>query len=815
MHRVISVTVLLIAISFGAVWIQAADPCEVGTWRTISGTPRYGHSAVWTGEEMIVWGGKNAQNEWVNTGERYNPVTGVRVGTSTIGAPSPRYKPAVVWTGTHMLVWGGSISTGSYSWTRYNDGALYDPATDTWTPMSQIDAPIPRRRFAYGWSGTQLLVHGGYGDPSSTPPPEGYDFCEPTLLDTHLYDPATDTWESSTHGPQVGEHAAIWTGTEFMIAGGYRSINNSAISGYCDDWLLPDVVAQTFDPSTGVWTDEVEYEDNFPVILEPVLLQDDGQVFVFGGGINGDFPIRFDPSTRSWDPITPSGFSHFNVTWADGVVYLWYGPTEAAIWNPSNDDWTPMSATGAPAGRGAHTLVWTGEEMIVWGGSSSMGSIVYSGGGAFRSNDPDHDGLVGPCDLCPDGDVGFDSDGDGLGDPCDNCPAEPNPFQRDSDADLVGDSCDACVLDADNDIDGDGWCANDDNCPYDANVDQVDTDRDLAGDACDHCPTVFSMANLDSDADGVGDVCDNCSSVANATQANNDRELVRQWAATATASSEWTETDWSADQATGPPEMNACESIETNWTPLEGGSVAEWLELGYPASTQAIGVDVVNSGVQNGFVQSVELIDSGGGRHTIWDDTDPSTCGEILSLRWNQTTYDVSSVVVHTQVDEWEEIDAVELLGVGAPQNDLFGNACDVCPFVNDPSQADSDADGAGDLCDCAPTDATARQPSEVTLLSVSSPAPGISRLTWSPTAGADQFVVRRGLLSTLDVGSYGDCITSPGTTSDPFDDADLPPAGDGFAYLMQGWDFVCGLGTLGPASNGSERIQLTPDACF
>ena len=37
-------------------------------------------------------------------------------------------------------------------------------------------------------------------------------------------------------------------------------------------------------------------------------------------------------------------------------------------YNPSTDSWTATSTTNAPAGRDYHTAVWTGSEMIVWGG---------------------------------------------------------------------------------------------------------------------------------------------------------------------------------------------------------------------------------------------------------------------------------------------------------------------------------------------------------------------------------------------------------------------------------------------------------------
>lgn len=35
--------------------------------------PRYWHTAVWTGSEMIVWGGMMAVGQVFNDGRRYNP----------------------------------------------------------------------------------------------------------------------------------------------------------------------------------------------------------------------------------------------------------------------------------------------------------------------------------------------------------------------------------------------------------------------------------------------------------------------------------------------------------------------------------------------------------------------------------------------------------------------------------------------------------------------------------------------------------------------------------------------------------------------
>jgi hypothetical protein len=53
-------------------------------------TARTGHTAVWTGTEMIVWGGEAAGFALLNTGGGYNPSTDSWTATSTTNAPSAR-----------------------------------------------------------------------------------------------------------------------------------------------------------------------------------------------------------------------------------------------------------------------------------------------------------------------------------------------------------------------------------------------------------------------------------------------------------------------------------------------------------------------------------------------------------------------------------------------------------------------------------------------------------------------------------------------------------------------------------------------------
>ena len=97
-------------------------------------TERRYHTAVWTGTEMIVWGGDNNITCY-DTGGRYNPSTDTWTSTLTTGAPTASLHTAV-WTGTEMVVWGG-VDGVIY----LNTGGRYNPSKNVWTPTSTGGAP--------------------------------------------------------------------------------------------------------------------------------------------------------------------------------------------------------------------------------------------------------------------------------------------------------------------------------------------------------------------------------------------------------------------------------------------------------------------------------------------------------------------------------------------------------------------------------------------------------------------------------------------------------------------------------------------------
>ena len=80
------------------------------TWTatTMTNAPlgRSYHTAVWTGHEMIVWGGFAGGGD-TSTGGRYNPGANSWTATSTTNAPNGRSGHTAVWSGSEMIVWGG------------------------------------------------------------------------------------------------------------------------------------------------------------------------------------------------------------------------------------------------------------------------------------------------------------------------------------------------------------------------------------------------------------------------------------------------------------------------------------------------------------------------------------------------------------------------------------------------------------------------------------------------------------------------------------------------------------------------------------
>jgi N-acetylneuraminic acid mutarotase len=197
--------------SYGGVWDPPTDTWTATSQGANVPEARLDHTAVWTGSKMIIFGGRAGYTTSINTGGQYDPSTNTWTATTLTNAPTARTYNTAVWSGSEMLIFGGEdISNAIF----YGDGKKYNPTTNTWTNMAALGVG-GRSRHTAVWSGTEMLVWGGLTEtPSLGVTNTGY-----------RYNPSTNTWSTmtTTNAPSArADHVAVWTGSEMVVWGGWN-----------------------------------------------------------------------------------------------------------------------------------------------------------------------------------------------------------------------------------------------------------------------------------------------------------------------------------------------------------------------------------------------------------------------------------------------------------------------------------------------------------------------------------------------------------------------------------------------------------------
>src|SRR5262249_55513701 len=145
----------------------------------------------------------------IGDGARYDPQARKWSIMSNANAPAPRYNPTLLWTGSELIVWGGEDAS-RILW----DGARYSPSTDAWTSIRKEGAPSPRSDYVAVWTGEEMIIWGGFFCSSMQSCQE--------RDDGRIYNPTSDSWRSMSSGILGGRHgaAAVWSGREILIWGG-------------------------------------------------------------------------------------------------------------------------------------------------------------------------------------------------------------------------------------------------------------------------------------------------------------------------------------------------------------------------------------------------------------------------------------------------------------------------------------------------------------------------------------------------------------------------------------------------------------------
>jgi hypothetical protein len=281
---------------------------------------RFGVSTVWTGSEMLIWGGNDGGD--LDDGGRYNP-TSDTWGTpiTTTSAPSARYGASAVWTGSEMLIWGGWVGSGTT-----NTGKRYNPGTNTWgANITTSGAPSARLRASTVWTGTEMIIWGG--EPASW-----------GVTNTGgRYTAGTNTWGTAptTSGAPSARNCAAtaWTGTEMLVWGGYDGTSEINTGG-------------RYNPTTDTW----------------------GAAISTAGA----------PAARTCASAVWSGSEM--IVWGGYDLTLATAFADGGRYNPVTNTWGSIATSSAPAARSQLGLVWTGTRMIVWGGLDTSLAMLGDGG---------------------------------------------------------------------------------------------------------------------------------------------------------------------------------------------------------------------------------------------------------------------------------------------------------------------------------------------------------------------------------------------------------------------------------------------------
>jgi N-acetylneuraminic acid mutarotase len=355
-------------------------------WKLVSNagnyTPegRFGFSIICTGSKIIIWGGANDDDLCLNSGGILDCETLEWSETSRAdNCPSPRASHSAIWTGNEMIIWGGTSYPSNHS-----DGAKYNPATNEWAPMNSSNCPVlPRGAHSAVWTGAKMIVWGGVL--SIGMPPE--------FTNTGgIYDPVKDTWSETSTGngcPSARDsHKACWTGEKMIIFGGTPEFKNgAAYDPVSDSWEPYNTDPPSPYPKYAVDTVfDTLLSKQKGVIWGGTL----GYQVVNNGAIY-DFADN-TWSLTSTDSNCPSPRTANSSVWTGSKLIIWGGYdyvatvgevflNDGGIYDSETDTWQSIpGGYGVPKPRYQHSAIWIGNAMFIWGGYDKNGNLLNTGG---------------------------------------------------------------------------------------------------------------------------------------------------------------------------------------------------------------------------------------------------------------------------------------------------------------------------------------------------------------------------------------------------------------------------------------------------
>ena len=283
----------------------------------------------------------------LNSGALYDPASSSWTEMSKENAPSGRYNPYAFWTGNEMLIWGGFIERRDFpvnDTVAVGGGGLYRPATNSWRKMSSEGDPGGRGDPVVVWTGSELIVWGGRGHGGRGEKLHG---------DGARFNPTTNEWtkmsEIGAPSPRYNS-VGIWTGSELIVWSGSTS---ASFVHRCGTYVAD---GARYDPAIDRWSPVAT--DGAPIgSWDPAAIWTGKELILWGGeGIDdrcreSKSGARYDPATNKWTPLPDDGPFLGEIivqAWTGGSAFVWGSSVHifdapplppGGVWNPSADEW--------------------------------------------------------------------------------------------------------------------------------------------------------------------------------------------------------------------------------------------------------------------------------------------------------------------------------------------------------------------------------------------------------------------------------------------------------------------------------------------
>lgn len=325
--------------------------------------PRVAFASAWTGEELLVWGG--AGRKIHGDGAAYNPATD-EWRTLPEAPIEARTDPVSAWTGDEWWVFGGQTGDEEYA----PGAAAYDPAANSWRTLDQLSESLSM----WGATGSATTVIWADGElvlANLIPGPLTDSFTNSFVVE------ADGDWRGLAY---VGAEAAVYPddGTGTLLMTGPGSGSDPPCASTCL-WRVP--------LAGGIEGEEVE-----------VLAEVSGPTgpLVWADGVVVDSNSVIDPATGAVTGLTDG--SLWDQVWADTSLVAAELPPVSELVNSTDGSLGPTwfqydpvarirveaPAPPEPAPRFAATAVWTGEEVLVWGGHNCAPDMTPGGECSFE-----------------------------------------------------------------------------------------------------------------------------------------------------------------------------------------------------------------------------------------------------------------------------------------------------------------------------------------------------------------------------------------------------------------------------------------------